>query len=328
MFNPADKIEGFLKSKQLEQFKVSSKFDERLLSAVQKREFGELPDKSPSYSDVLIQTFLGRFRRYAVAMAMMALVATGGVFYYHQNSYSYHLNKAKVYLAHIEEAIGGQLSKTAFIPNALAEGEAGTVDETLIAHLTGNVVDETGKAIEAADNLSRAEKMELALEEISQVQEKEIEIFSAATEVVGSEEAIEALSEALEITGTQQELVEKARGFVKNSLKRHEAVKIDIEISGPKGENGRLKKIKNYVDDNERLIRAKTQFEEAKGLLTQLKLNAGDERGIGKLEDRLDQAEDAFNQGKIGKAFGLSIAIKVQSESMLRKSSKTIKDYE
>lgn len=297
-------------------YKVSPDLDHRVMRALGVLPYldseNELPEP-PHVLTFITQWLMQSFKQFGAVLATI-VVLVGGLFFYTQNSYSYHLNKAKVALADLQDVLEGKPSGVAWVPMALAEESQPAVDEAQVAQLSTTVVSETEKAIDIAENKTDPAVIQQALGEISAVQDETVPVLAAAAEAVTSEGATQTVAAALQTTTTDQSMVLQAQNFVATAVASGESgVAIDIQTSSE------APAVEEEAKDEEgRLEQAKSEYKDAKALIEQLKASGADAETLSKLQSKLDKVVAAFEEGKVGRAHGLSTAIAAQSKHLIR----------
>jgi len=297
-------IEGLLKT--LKAYKTSPELDEQIIKAIENMRMAHEPHsitQQPFLFSFLTPLFMKTAKLFS-ALALVVVIAIGGILYGLQDSYASHLNKAKAALTQLEAVLQGNARSFTLLPTAMA---ADGVDEDAVADLTETVVEETEKAIEAAEKINEPPKLQEALTAISDVQEESVAVLAEAADVVQSEVATEVVAEALETTTEDQGFVEKALDFVSQAAQGGEdEVNVAIDTSQDEGQ-----------EKSERVVKAEERYEQAKLTLAQLKeagLSAEDLRSF---ESFVNKVEAALQEGKAGRAFGLSTAMQARSKHLL-----------
>ncbi len=136
-------------------------------------------------------------KKIIMAMVLIAITA-GGIYQYMRiNTYSYHLDKAKVALTKIEELTKGKsLSSKFIIPIAHAEG--GQIDEAAVAENAKIAVDEIGEAQNIVNDMTDSAERTNAQNEIEDTKEQAEETLGAAAEAVEGENAKESMFDSQE----------------------------------------------------------------------------------------------------------------------------------
>ncbi|MBI5422329.1 hypothetical protein HZA44_04315 [Candidatus Peregrinibacteria bacterium] len=276
-------------------------------------------------------------KQYSVAVAAIAL-AFGGVWYYTQNSYSYHLEKAKVALVELKDVLAGKPAQTALIPSAFAEEAVPVINEAVVTQLATTVVQETEKAIDIAETKTDPMVVQQALAEISVVQDQTVPVLADATVAVTTAEATQKISIALQITTTDQSILQKAQEFVAQAtLNGDTQVAIDIQTSSDDEEDKKDSKDEDGKDgdkkdeektDEQKATEAKANLEAAKALVEELKTAKVDQEDIDKILKKIEKAEEALKDGKMGRAYGLSTAALAQAKHLLKEAKEEDKKEE
>ncbi len=313
-------IKGLLRN--FKHYEVSPDLDAKILKALDNARLEkEVMHHKPSFF-TLLQGYLKSFNRYVAIPVAMLLVFVGGGIYYTQTSYGYHLGKAKSTLIKLESAVKGDSYQAYIISRALAANEL--VDEEIIAKLTHKVVRSTEKAIEIAERIDNPQELQNAFVEINKVQEKEVEVFADAVEVVKVERVAEVVAVALENTAAQEESIDKAVEVAKKAIKeKKKEIKVDIQTTIDRHEElmkekrrqaqMTLEKIKE-----EKLKKAEAQYESMSGIIANLKEEGATDEQVSKLQEKLTEAKHALNEGRIGAARGLTTAVKVKTRNIKR----------
>lgn len=325
-----EKIKGLLKGAQT--YQVSAELDQKILrtiglsSTATHMELGSEELPLPFNFNWLTQLLMKSLKQYAVAVAAIVL-AFGGVWYYTQNSYSYHLEKAKVALVELKDVLAGKPAQTSFIPSAYAEEVVPVINETLVAELATTVVQETEKAIDIAEVKTDPALVQQALAEISVVQDQTVPVLAEATLVVTTAEATEKISIALQITTTDQSILKKAQEFVDQAaLSGDTQVSIDIQTSSDDEEEGEEEDKKEEKTDEQKATDAKANLEAAKALVEELKAAKVDQEDIDKILKKIEKAEEALKEEKMGRAYGLSTAALAQGKHLLKEAKEEEED--
>ncbi len=264
------------------------------------------------------------FKQFAVVIAALVLMV-GGFWFYTQNSYSYHLGKAKAALADLQSVLDGKpIAQNPFMNRAFAEDSdpSTAVNEALVVDLTETVVEETEQAIEIVEEESDPVVVEAALEEVVVLQDETVPVLAAAAEAVTSDEAVQAVADALETTTTDQAVVVQAQEFVAEAASAGETeVAIDIQTSSDVASVDESAE-EEEDDDGKKLEDAKAEYQDAKTMIDELKASGATDEELAKLQAKLDKVVAAFEEGKIGRAHGLSTAIAAQSKHRVRKAER------
>lgn len=307
-------------------YQVSAELDQKILrtiglsSTATHMELGSEELPLPFNFNWLTQLLMKSLKQYAVAVAAIVL-AFGGVWYYTQNSYSYHLEKAKVALVELKDVLAGKPAQTSFIPSAYAEEVVPVINEALVAELATTVVQETEKAIDIAEVKTDPALVQQALAEISVVQDQTVPVLAEATLVVTTAEATEKISIALQITTTDQSILKKAQEFVDQAaLSGDTQVSIDIQTSSDDEEDHKDEDKKEEKTDEQKATDAKANLEAAKALVEELKTAKVDQEDIDKILKKIEKAEEALKEEKMGRAYGLSTAALAQGKHLLKEA--------
>ncbi len=309
--------------KKVKPFTLSPEQDGRILKALGnirvEDEFVALKNK-PSLFTFLTKITMNTFKKYA-ASAIAVVVVITGMMYFNQHSYAYHLNKAKTALAQLETVLQGDSAELALIPSAYAEDDESAVDEDAVEALVEEAVGETENAIEAAEDLSDPKKLGNALGAINEVQEEAIDVLADAIEAVRSAETMDAVAAALEKAAQQEALVDEAVDFVEKAKENGEKdVAIDIDTTEDEDEEAGEEDVSE--DSGEKLADAQRRFEEARQAMEQLRAGEHNEETLAKLEARMERVQTALEEGKVGRAFGLTTAVKAKTRNMERQAEK------
>lgn len=331
MKNNLEKIKGMLKGAQT--FQVSPELDHKILRAIGMSEVSPHMELGSEDSPLLFnfnwltQLFMKSIKQYAVAVAAIVL-AFGGVWYYTQNSYSYHLEKAKVALVELKDVLAGKPAQTAFIPSAYAEEALPAVNEAVVTQLAATVVQETEKAIDIAETKTDPAVVQQALAEISVVQNQTVPVLADATVAVTTAAATQKISIALQITTTDQSILKKAQDFVAAAtLNGDTQVAIDIQTSSDDERDGKDEEKKDEEKtDGQKAIDAKANLEAAKALVEELKTAKVDQENIDKILEKITKAEEALTAGDMGRAYGLSTAALAQGKHLLKEAKEDEKE--
>ncbi len=156
---------------------------------------------------------MNTFKQYVYAFVAFAFVFAA-IFYFNQNSYSYHLNKVNYSLEQIEAVFESDSS----VP---LQDKGEMIDEAVLnlAH-----------SIEAAENIHHSETLLVALGDIAETQ---LEVNKALSKTIWSRETSASLDDfldTLEVLMEQQKLLKQALSHVQSELDSGETdVNIDIE---------------------------------------------------------------------------------------------------
>ncbi len=171
-----------------------------------------LPSKSgPSF----IQKLMNTLKQYVWSFVAFAAVFAA-IFYFNQNSYSYHLNRVNTSLEQIEATFEEGAEATLM-------SRAEIIDEAILnlAH-----------SIEAAESIHQAEALKQALEDISEAQTEVNKALSKTIWSRGTNADLDVLLDTLEVLTEQQKLLKQALDFVGTEIDNGETeVNIDIETS-------------------------------------------------------------------------------------------------
>lgn len=324
-------------------YQVSAELDQKILrsiglsSTATHMELGSEDLPLPFNFNWLTQLLMKSLKQYAVAVAAIVL-AFGGVWYYTQNSYSYHLEKAKVALVELKDVLAGKPAQTSFIPSAYAEEVVPVLNEALVAQLATTVVQETEKAINIAETKTDPAAVQQALAEISVVQDQTVPVLAEATVAVTTAEATQKISIALQITTTDQSILQKAQEFVAQAtLNGDTQVAIDIQTSSDDEEDKEDGKDEEDEDgdkkdeektDEQKTTETKANLEAAKALVEELKTAKVDQEDIDKILKKIEKAEEALKEEKVGRAYGLSTAALAQGKHLLKEAKEEEEDDE
>jgi hypothetical protein len=329
MRNNLKKVQGMLK--KFKGYEVSPELDRKILQAI-KITHSESVTLGPSFSRYLKNIFTIQIKRYAVTV-MVAILLFAGVMYFNQNSYSYHLNKAKNDLIELDNLINGNSDYTSFIGEAFADEPVTSKptvpasDEGRIVALSADVVKETEAAIDSAESISKPDSLKSALDEINDFQDESVDVLSDAVAAVDSEDATTTVSSDLMTTTEEQGLVSKAINYVaKASASGEKEVNIAIETSKDKKFTkpkiaGSIKS--GTAKDPVQMSDAVENYKNAQKAIQDIKANGADDKDISNLEGKLLKAQSALTANKLGRAHGLTSAIQAKSRNIIRKAEKT-----
>jgi len=267
---------------------------------------------------------MNSFKQFAFAVAAIVL-ALGGSWFYNQNSYSYHLGKAKVALADLQSVLGGKpIARNPFVAQAFAEDSvpAATVNEAQVVNLAQVVVLETEKAIEIVENKTDPVSVGQALAEVVALQDSTVPVLAAAVDAMVTAEATQTVAAALSTTTTDQVVVVQAQNFVAlaaSNGETHVAIDMQTASDAQPAVVGVAVAEGGEEDDAERLEEAKATYLEAKAQIEKLKASGTDPEVLASLQAKLDKVVAAFEDGKIGRAQGLSTAIAAQGRHWAKK---------
>lgn len=322
-----EKIKGMLKGARA--YQVSPELDHKILRAIGMSEAAphvELESEVPLLPfNWLTPWLMKSFKQFAVAVVAIVLML-GGSWFYTQNSYAYHLGKAKAALADLQSVLGGKpIAQNSFIGQAFAEDSvlAATVNEAQVVNLSQTVVIETEKAIEIASNKTDPATVQQALAEVVAVQDQSVPVLAAAAEAVTTAEATQMIASALQATAADQTLVIRAKVFVATaSANGEKQVSIEIQTTS----DAKPTVTTEEKTDESRLADAKAEYQDAKALIEKLKAAGADVDLIAKLQSKLDKVVAAFEGGKIGRAHGLSTALEAQGKHLMDKDAREKKE--
>ncbi len=226
-----------------------------------------------------------------------------------------HVLNARIALNKLQLALQGQ--EVAWIPTAYAQDEDVDIDEELITELTEEVVSEIDAAVAATENVEEAEELQSALEEISDLQDETVEVFTEATEVVEDEIVTEFVVDALEDTVDQQEQVDVAVDTVETAIEAgEERPRLTIERRTDLRTKRQLRSLKKPVKERitelkekheaqviKRVERKKAQaermIEKRAEHLEELKERGATDEEIAAFEDRVNRLETAVQSGDL-----------------------------
>ncbi len=268
------------------------------------------------------------FRQFSYVAIVLAVVIAGSWFL-NQDTYSTHLNRARVALADLQSVLDGKPIATAsLIPPAFAEEPTSAVsaNDSQVVDLTQSVVHETESAIDLAGKGTDTIVIQNALSEVIAFQDQTIPVFASAVEAVKSDEAVQSVANALEKTTTDQSVVQKAHDFVAKAASNGEKqVAIDIQTAS----ESKPALPSDPANDGKRLEEAKAAYEEAKAQIENVKTSGAGSAEVTDLQTKLEKVVSAFEEGAIGRAHGLSIAIAAQGKHFIWKGAgKGIQDQQ
>lgn len=211
-------------------FQVGPEADQKILKALFNRRTeaevqGSLRTPRPSFT--LLNLFTMHAKKLITVLAVF-LLAAFGIFSYQNNSYAYHLGKARGALTELQAVLAGQ-ARVSLVPRAWAE--SAFVDETAVVELSTTVVDETEAAIEIVEEKNEAPLLETALEEIHAVQEESLEVLGEAVQAVVNPEAVVTVVAAIETVAQEQAEVQKNLEVVEAAIVQAPEAPVTVEVT-------------------------------------------------------------------------------------------------
>src|SRR3989339_269725 len=184
------------------------------------------------------------FAKSAFSFGILLIIITGifGFNYVsYAGSYKYYADKAFDDLTELEEMIEGEISSNSFISITYADDNE--INEEKSFSLLGNIVLNTEKALEKIEDLKKPKEINEALNYTLTLQDKEIDVFGRAAEIVDSESVLISFSQAIDSTYINIERTKKVREIVKSTINNDGILKerLNIEPALTK----KIKEIKN-----------------------------------------------------------------------------------
>lgn len=249
---------------------------------------------------------------FATVTAVMVLVVTG-VLSQRENSYAYHLDKARVALVELEQVLRGDSRTSFLIPAAYAAPKG--VNEAKVATLSVTVTIEMEKAIEIASAIQNPHAFKTALTAINAVQERALLTLSDAAEVVEEEPVAKAVTLAIAITAQEQEKIHQSLEVADEAIAKGERmIKVKVDL--------KAKTALNKPERQEPKKEAQSQLVRVRATLEDLQAKGTDEKKIAPLERKVEKAEAALRSGKDERSWGLSTAALAESKRLLLKHQK------
>jgi hypothetical protein len=307
-------------------YSVSPELDRKVQGALGWQKMSptlELESEEVFLSFSWIAPWLARSFRQFVVAAFAIVLMVGGTWFAIQSSYAYHLSRAKIALEDLQSVLSGKpVAQDLWVNQAFAEDSASAaiVSEAQVIDLAQTVVRETEKAIRIVENKTNPAVIERALAEVVAFQDQTVPVLAAAAEAVTTDEATQTVAAALETTATDQAVVVQAQDFVAQAASNGERqVAIDIQTSD---DSKPIVAKEEKKDDNRRLEEAKAEYQDARATIEKLRAAGMDEQALANLQEKMGKVVAAFEEGKIGRAHGLSTAVSAQSKHLIRKAGR------
>ncbi len=258
-----------------------------------------------------------------VGVLVMVALVMGGVFYAQNNSYAYHLDKAKRALVTLETILHPEKAASfSWIESAHAQGAESTlrVDEPRVIQLTLLVLDSTEKAIDLAQKLEAIEEIQKAFEKIFAVQAQTVETLGDAVTILENEDNIAVVVNVLSAASEEQVQVENAiEVAAKAKMEGKKIVKVEVKISKKMAQKERKPEAEMGEKRLEFKQEAEAQLKVAKERFLEAKMEGkATARELETLQSKIDKGEAALKTEKYGRAKGLGIAVEAKTESLLR----------
>ena len=182
------------KLNELPSYKVSKEKDQEILKAINNLHVARPDSSHVSFINYFLTHFIMNTKKMAAVLAAVVLVV--GVAYYNtQNSFAHYLEEAQESLGELQVAI--------------SDGEIS--DDENIEALIEDIVENTQKAAEKAEDMDDIEELKEAFASLQALHEEELETFIEATEVAEDEDLDETIEAAVESTNEGQKELEEAR---------------------------------------------------------------------------------------------------------------------
>lgn len=248
-------------------------------------------------------------------VATLAFVGIWTINLYNTPAYQSHVEKAEHYLTTIRDTLDNKAqSVSIFFQTAHAENNEVKIilsegQEDNISKLAEAMVDETEAAISAAEqeltDVTRAEK---ALNILQKLQTEEGLTLERAIGSVNSEKNIKKLAKAIEITNDNA--VEVQNEISKIIIAKTGEGKVKIEIETEDEKEVKEDNSQNQSEGKNLVSIATEKLNESRAFI-----NSTDDEN---LIEKFNRAEEALEDGKFGRSYGLSTAISAKIRATIR----------
>jgi len=156
-----------------------------------------------------------------------------GIMFYNHYTYAHHVDQAKNSLRQLEDLLSNGTSNSLLGASVLNTFEAKDVfGDIRLKHLTNKIINSTKYAIENADELTKVSKLKSAINEISELQVKEVKLIHTAMKSIENEVINQEVKHSYNIAVDLKNKVTEASKEIQKAIdENQELIKIDIKTS-------------------------------------------------------------------------------------------------